>query len=305
MNIIVCLNFLPDVNIIRLDTQNGGQIDTEDLVYRVHPSDLVAVETAVRIKEENGSGKVLLFSMASPSGERLLRRCLAMGADEGILMDDPGFKNLDGYSTGVILAKGSRTVDFDLILCGHGALEGLGGQTGYVIAELLSLPIVSRVTRIDIFPERNELAIEKKLEKGYRERMEIPLPAVLTLEESLNEPRYASLPNMLYAQEKEIMTMSREDLNVSPEETEVNEPKTELIHMVTPKPRPKKIFTPDPSLSAEDRMWQIMSGGLDEKNREVFEGSPADLSLKFIEYLNQLGIDWGLGKGESGESKEL
>jgi len=288
MNIIVCLNFLPDANIITLE---DGRIDQEDLVYMVHPSDLVAVEEAVRIKEETRSGKVILVAVFSPSGERLLRRCLSLGADEAILIDGPNLKNPDGYSLGVVLAECCRTMDFALILCGHGSLESLGGQTGYVIADRLSLPIVSRVTKIDIFPQRNELALEKRLERGYRERVELALPAVLTLEESLNEPRYASLPNTLCALKKKINRMNRENLNFSPKEEESTRPRLKLLHMKNPKPRPKKIFTPDTSLSAEDRIWEIMSGGLNEKNKELFEGSPEDLGLKFVEYLAQIGIE--------------
>jgi electron transfer flavoprotein beta subunit len=287
MNVIVCVNFLPDANIITLD---DGRIDEEDLVYTVHPSDLVAVEAAVRIKEEKGLGQVILVSLSSPSAERLLRRCLSLGADEAVLIDAPPFDNPDGYLIGAILARCCRAMDFALILYGHGSWDSLSGQTGYVMAERLSLPIVTRVTKIDIFPERNELAVEKRLERGYRERVELSLPAVLTLEESLNEPRYASLPNMLYALGKEINRMNRENLNFSPEEEELKRPGLKLLHMKKPKPRPKKIFTPDTSLSAEDRMWQIMSGGLDEKNKELFEGSAEDLSSIFVDYLAQLGI---------------
>lgn len=293
MNIIVCLNFLPDPNIITLDTENGGRIHDEDLVYMVHPSDLVAVEEAVRIKEENGSGKVILVALSSPSDERLLRKCLAIGADEAVLINEPNTKNQDGYSIGMLLAAYCRTMDFNLLLCGHGSMDDLGGQSGYVIADLLNLTIVTRITKIDILPGKNSLMAEKRLERGYRERIELSLPAILTLEESLNEPRYPSLTNMLYALEEDIKKIDRQDLNLSPEEQDLTRPRLELLHIKTPKPRPKKIFTPDTSLSAEDRMWQIMSGGLDEKNKnkELFEGSSEDLSSKFMDYLKQLEIE--------------
>jgi electron transfer flavoprotein beta subunit len=293
MNIIVCVNFLPDVNIITLD---DGRIDKESLVYMVHPSDLVAVEEAVHIKEENKLGRVILIALASPSGERLLRRCLAVGADEAILIDDPSLKNPDGLAIGAMLALCCRTMDFDLILCGQGAVDCLGGQTAYVMADLLGLPVISRVTKIDIFPEKNEMAIEKKLERGYRERLELALPAVITVEENLNEPRYPSLPNMLCALSKEIKRMNRKNLNFTPEEANLTQSKIELLQMKTPKARPKKIFTPDTNLSAEDRMWQIMSGGLQEKNKALFEGNPEELSRKFVEYLAQLGIDPAQGE---------
>jgi electron transfer flavoprotein beta subunit len=288
MNIIVGLNFLPDANIITMD---DGRIDERDLVYMVHPSDLIAVEAAVRLKETNGSGKVSLIALASPSGERLMRRCLSLGADEAILIDYP-VNSPEGLFIGMILAEGCKKMDFNLILCGHGSLDNLGGQTGYVMAEQLNLPIITRVTKLDLLFEKKELILEKKLEKGYREKIMLPLPALLTLEEGLNEPRYSSLPDMLEAQKKGIKTINRGDLNLLPEEEILKRPLVELLHLKTPKPRPKRIFTPDTSLSAEERMWQIMSGGAAEKNnKEIFEGSPDDLSLKFVEYLAQLGIN--------------
>jgi electron transfer flavoprotein beta subunit len=293
MNIIVCLNFCPDANVITLDPEDSGRINEEDLIYAVHPSDLVAVEEAVKIKEANGSGKVTLVAMPSPSDERLLRKCLALGADDTVLINVPKFTKPDGHSIGALLAACCRTMDFDLILCGHGSLDNLGGQTGYVMADLLDLPIVSRVTKIDVLPEQSRLHVEKRLERGYREQFKLPLPALLTLEESLNEPRYASLHNMLFALEEDIKRLNEQDLNFPPEEKDLTKPKLKLIQIKTPKPRPKKIFTPDTSLSAEDRMWQIMSGGMDQKkdNNELFEGTPEELSSKFIDYLKQLEIE--------------
>jgi electron transfer flavoprotein beta subunit len=285
MNIVVCLNFFPDPNIISFD---DGRIDPEDLIYTVHPSDLVAVEAAVSLKEMNGSGQVFLAALSSPSAENLIRHCLSLGADEATLIEST-INNADGYAVGVLLAAWSRTMNIDLILCGHGSMENFGGQTGYVIADRLNLPVVSRVTKLDWLKEKKELVLEKRREKGYRERIVLPLPALLTLEESLNEPRYATLPGLLSAQEAEIHRIKEIDLNLAPEDTR-GQTRVELLNMKKPKPRPKKIFTPDTSLSAEDRMWQIMSGGLAEKNMECFEGTPEELGRKFLEYLTQLGL---------------
>ncbi len=288
MNIIVCLHFFPDPNIISFD---DGRIDPEDLIYTVHPSDLVAVEAAVSLKETNGSGKVFLIALSSPSAENLIRHCLSLGADEASIIES-SVNNPDGYAIGVLLAAWCRKMDIDLILCGHGSMDNFGGQTGYVIADRLNLPIVSRVTKLDLLIEKKQLVLEKKLEKGYRERIVLPLPALLTLEESLNEPRYSTLPCLLSALKTEIIRIKEKGLNISPEDT-LGQTRVELLNMEKPKARPKRIFTPDTSLSAEDRMWQIMSGGLAEKNKELFEGSPEELSLKFIEYLAQIGIETG------------
>ncbi|MBI4766751.1 MAG: electron transfer flavoprotein subunit beta/FixA family protein [Deltaproteobacteria bacterium] len=285
MNIVVCLHFFPDPNIISFD---DGRIDPEDLIYTVHPSDLVAVEAAVSLKEKNGSGKVFLVALSSPAAENLIRHCLSRGADEATLIEST-INNVDGYSMAVLLAAWCRTMNIDLILCGHGSMDNFGGQTGYVMADRLNLPIVSRVTKLDLLMEKKELVLEKKLEGGYRERSVLPLPALLTLEESLNEPRYATLPGLLCAQEAEIRRKKEIELNLTPEDTP-GQARVELLNMKKPKPRPKKIFTPDTTLSAEDRMWQIMSGGLAEKNKECFEGSPEELGRKFLEYLTQLGL---------------
>lgn len=294
MNIIVCVKPVPDVNIIALTTDRGEtRIDDRDLVYVINPSDLVAVEEAVRITEIAGEGKVLIVSMCRPSHEHLVQRCLALGAHEAICAWDKPFEHADSHTTGKILSKTIAAQPYDLILSGQKAADTDDGQVGYVIAGMLDIPIVASVTHIRMDRGAHAAIVEKKLAKGFRERLEVKLPAFFAVEESLNEPRYASLPDLMASLRKEMKRLNMKDLGLSSKEVGAAAGKKRLLGVSTPKPRPKKIFTPDSSLSAAERMELIMSGGAVEKKSELFEGSPETLSVKFVDFLEQLNIDWG------------
>jgi electron transfer flavoprotein beta subunit len=293
MDIIVCVKPVPDVNIISLTEQGETLIDNDDLVYVVNPADLVAVEEAIRIKEQARGGKVLIVSMSPASHERLLQKCLALGADEAMRIWDRRFESADSHTTGMILAKAIAAQPYDLILSGHRAADTDDGQVGYNIAARLDIPIISSVTGIRVAYQNRTAIVEKKLPKGYRERLEVALPAFFAVEESLNEPRYANLPDLMDGLRKKIKHCNMKDLGLSSKTAGAAACKKRRVGVSTPKPRPKKIFTPDSSLSAAERMELIMSGGVVEKNSELFEGSPETLSVKFVDFLQQLNIDWG------------
>jgi electron transfer flavoprotein beta subunit len=146
LNIVVCVKPVPDVSIVSLDTE--GHLDKDDFVYIVNPCDMVAVEEAVHIKEENPEGEVIIMSMAPPSTERLLHRCLAIGADEAMLLWDANLHGADSHAIGVIIAQAISSLQYDLVLCGNRADDTAAGQTGYVIAHKLGIPVISRVTDI-------------------------------------------------------------------------------------------------------------------------------------------------------------
>ena len=294
MNIVVCIKPVPDVSIVSLDYHLESQLDEDDVVYIVNPCDMVAVEEAVRIKDRELASHVILLSMGPPSTERLLRRCLAIGADKAMLLWDTDFQNADSYTTGVIIAESIRSLQYDLVLCGNKADDTAAGQVGYVIANRLDIPVVSRVTDIQVTRDDNKLRVERKLERGNRERIEVEFPSLLAVEESLNEPRYASLPSLLTALRKDIKQYALKELEISAEEMGLKKPKTKVIAMSVPRPRPKKLFTPDSSLSAAERMRLIMSGGVTEKKEELFEGNPEEVSSKFVQFLDQINIKEGL-----------
>jgi len=284
MNIVVCVKLIPDINIISL-SEKKGCIDSDDLVYIVNPHDMVAVEEAVQIKEVQKPSHITLISMASPSNKKLLQHCLALGADEAILLWDSSFYNSDCFATATILAKAISTLKYDLILCGQKAADTDDGQVGSIIADILGIPLITSVAEVKVLPDCNKLMVESKLERGNRKLVEILLPALLAVELDLNEPRYASLPSLMASLKQNIKEFNLEALNLSSEEVGLKGSKTKVVTLSTPKPRPKKIFTPDSSLSAAERMKLIMLGGITEKKTDLIEGSPKELSSKFNEFL--------------------
>ncbi len=289
MNIVVCVKAIPDPSIISVDP-GTGHIDRNDLVYIVNPGDMVAVEQAVRIKENCRDSHVTLVSMSPPLTEKLLHHCLAMGADEAILLWDENFDSSDSYATALILAKAIGSLQYDLILCGSRAVDSEGGQVGGMVAEMLDIPIVSRVVGVEVSPDRRKLTLESKLEGGNREKTEVVLPALLTVETALNEPRYASLPSLIAGLRQSIKKLDLSGLGLSSEQVGLKGAKTRVVALSVPKPRPKKPFTPDSSLSAAERTRLIMSGGISEKSNNLFEGSAEELSAKFVEFLEQYNI---------------
>jgi len=289
MNIIVCVKPVPDVSIVTLDPK-AGLIDSDDLVYILNPYDIVAMEVALRIKEKDGISNVILISVAPPSMKRLLRHCLAMGADEARLIWDSSFEDLDSYATGVILSRAIDYLQYDLILCGQKAIDTEAGQVGSVIAGRLDLPLVSRVTGIDVSSAGKKVTIESKLEKGKRAEVEVVLPAVLTVEVELNEPRYASLPLLMAGLRGDIKEYNLEALGLSRQELSPEGTITKTVGLSTPKPRPKKVFTPDSSLPAEERLRLIMSGGVTQKQGDMLEGDPAKIASTVVQYLTEKKI---------------
>jgi electron transfer flavoprotein beta subunit len=286
MNIVVCVKPVPDVSIISIDP-NTGLINSDDLVYIVNPYDMVAVEEAMRIKERDNVSQVTLISMAPPSAKRLLRRCLTLGADEAMLLWDSSFENLDSYATGIILAKAIDSLQYDLILCGQKAIDTEAGQVGSVIAERLGIPLASRVAGIDVSPDYKKVTVESKLEKGNRAKVEVILPALLTVEVDLNEPRYASLPSLMAGLRKDIKEYNLEAIGLSYGEVSQEKAKTRTITLSTPKPRPKKVFTPDSSLSAEERLRLIMSGGVTQKKGDLLKGDPGNIASSVVRFLSE------------------
>ena len=286
MNIVVCVKPVPDVSIISLDP-NTSLINSDDLVYIVNPYDMVAVEEAVRIKEGDGASQVTLMSVAPPSTKRFLRRCLAIGADEAMLFWDSSFANSDSYATGVILAQAIGSLQYDLILCGQKAIDTEAGQVGSVIAERLDIPLVSRVVEIDVSSNCKKVTVESKLEKGNREKVEVVLPALLTVEVDLNEPRYAGLPSLMAGLRKDIKEYDLKALGLSYEEVGSQGAKTRTVALSPPRPRPKKVFTPDSHLSAEERMRLIISGGVTQKRGDLLQGNPGNIASSVVQFLRE------------------
>jgi len=287
MNIVVCVKLVPDTHIpLEIEPQTGT-INSDDFVYVINPCDRAAVEEAVRIKEEGLATQVTLVCLGSSSAVRGLRSCLALGADRAILLNDPAFKDSDSYATAVVLSKAISSLQYALILCGTRAADTNTGLVGAVIAEILGISLVSEVTRINAPTDGGKVRVHRKLEKGNREVVEVNLPALLTTDVEVQQARYASLPSLMAAQTKEIEEFDLKALGLSAMEVGSRGSKIQTLRFSLPKPRRKKLFTPDVSLSAVEKIGMIMTGGITEKKTEFLEGEPKKIAATLLQFLAQ------------------
>jgi electron transfer flavoprotein beta subunit len=254
-----------------------------DIFHVVNPADLCATQAAVKIRESKG-GEVILVSFGPPRTQTALRTCLALGGDRAISVWDEA---LAPYlsATAHVLAKVMTQLDPDLILCGSSSLDEGCGEVGATMAEYLDLPQVTGVVSVDFSEESDMLIVQRKLERGRRMSLECPLPAIFFVEPLIEQPLYASFPGMLEAAQAELTHLDAASLGIDMQELRTIDSKRRLARLSLPRPRPKKSFTFESGLSAEERMELIMSGGLKESKSNLLEGSPEDLAQKLAEVL--------------------
>ncbi len=290
MNIVVCVKQVPDIE-GRIIVEKGV-VSLQELVpsYVISSLDLLAIEESIRIKEGEGRGQVTLVSLGDSSAEDALRKGLAMGADDAILLCDPIFDDGDSYITARTLAKIIGSISYDLVLCGQRADDTQAGQVGTYVAGMLGVPLVRGVVKVDIGSEGSKLAVQRKLEKGDREVVECSLPALLTMEAGLNSPRNPTIKGIMKARSKEIVKYDAKQLGLSPEEPGVAGSKTTVTGLTPPKPRMKGLFVPDSKLSSVEKLRLIMEGGIIQKKSNLLEGNPKEVAAQLVEFFKQQKI---------------
>ncbi len=217
MEIIVCVKQVPDTESkIKINPEGTG-ILTEGIKYVMNPYDEYAVEEGLKIKEKFG-GTVTIFSLGPDRAGEAIRTALAMGADEGVHLNDPAFEGSDSLTTAKILAQAISDIKYDLILTGKQAVDLDCSQVFGCLAELLNLPYISVVVGLEISPDGKSAIARRETEGGVEEIIETSLPVVIAAQKGLNEPRYASLPGIMKAKRKQIKKIDLATLGLSPDE---------------------------------------------------------------------------------------
>lgn len=186
-----------------------GKISQQGVNLIINPYDEFAVEEALRIKEKQG-GEVTLVSIGGDSVQEALRQGLAMGAEKAVLVN-PAMEDIDEYTTAVILAKAISGMEYDLILGGWRAVDDGSAQVAGRVAEILGIPVVNLVTKIEI---EGDKAIATRDMEGGNEIVEVSLPAVLTAQKGLNEPRYPTMKGIMQAKKKPMEKKGLADLGL-------------------------------------------------------------------------------------------
>ncbi len=281
MRVVVCIKqvgYIYDPTAIDLST---GEIDSEKMVSMLNPYDEVAVEEALKIKERVNGSEVVILTTGQSKTERALRYAYAMGGDRMVRIN---YESSDPWSIALILASAIEKTGCDLVLCGKKAIDSNGGQVGSFLAELLRVPQISGIVGLNLFAQEGKAIVERYLGKGDKEELECRLPALFTVEMGLNDPRYPTLSNRLAAEKAEIEVLNPATLGA---DSDGEESRTEIIKFSQPRPKTRKVFTPDSSLSGADRLKQMMSGGSTEEPSDILEGSADQLAGHIAEFIIQ------------------
>lgn len=215
MNIIVCVKQVPDPEAppasFRIDPEAKRAVPPQGVSPVISPFDEQAVEAALRLKDKGGT-KVTVLCKGTDLVSNVVKKPLAMGADELVLLQDPALEGGDSYSTAVALAAAIRKIgQFDLVLCGRQAADWDVGQVGSGLAELLKLPCVTLARKVEA--QDGRIRVERVVTDGY-EVVECPLPAVVTVSNELGEPRYPTLRGIMGAARKQPTVWTAKDIGL-------------------------------------------------------------------------------------------
>ncbi|XPS88877.1 EtfB11: electron transfer flavoprotein, subunit beta [Desulfosarcina variabilis str. Montpellier] len=196
MNIIVCVKQIPDpeapLSDVSIDADNMEVL--VDAPQVISPFDENALEVAIQLCEEH-DGKITVLSMGKKLSDSVLRKALAAGADELVLLEDSGFEKLDSHSTAAVLAAAIKKIGYyDLVLTGRQAGDWDSSQVGLILSEMLDLPCISLAREIQV--EDGSVIVKKTVPEGY-ERVKAKLPALITVSNEVGELRYISRTRML------------------------------------------------------------------------------------------------------------
>lgn len=239
MKVVVCMKQTPDTEATIKITGDGKGIEEQNIKWIMSPYDEFAVEEAIRIKEKLG-GETVVVTVGPDRVVESMRTALAMGMDRGVHCSDPAFNGSDALGTAKILASVIKAENPDLVLCGRQAIDFDQAQVPAYLAELLGWPQVYAVAKLEI--QGNKAICNRRIEGG-EEIVETSLPAVLTCDKGLNEPRYASLPGIMKAKKKEIKKWALAQTGLTAQDVGASGAKVKIISFLPlPERPPGKVF---------------------------------------------------------------
>ncbi len=255
LKIIVCIKAVPDpakADRIKIDPATKNLI-RKDIPMVLNPLDKYAMEAALTLKEEEGA-HITVISMGPPAAASIIKECMALGADKGILLSDRAFGGADAFATALTLASGiKREGRFDAVFCGMASSDGATEWVGPQIASFLDVPVVTMVNAIEETEDMTWI-VRADFENGYR-RVRVNLPAVFTVTREMNHPRTLSFSGIIKARKKQVETLDLEKLGIEPETVGAKGSPT----MVT-----------DMEATKIERETTIIQGTREEKAEQVF-----------------------------------
>ena len=233
MKIAVCVKEVPEASATRRIDPQTKRLDRSG-ERALNTFDVNAVEEALRLKEAQGEGEVVLVSLGPPGALDSLRKALAMGADRAVLVSDEAAPGSDLVATSRALAKALEREGSDLVLFGQQSSDSDGAVLWAAVAERLRLPVVSQAAELSVAEGR--VTVKRQTEFGY-DRIAVPLPAVVAVSDAINEPRYPSLKGIMGAKSKPQETVGLGELGLAPDEVGDAGSRTEVLALGAPPAR--------------------------------------------------------------------
>ncbi len=231
----MCIKQVPDTEAPIRIRPDGGGIDETALNLVMNYYDEHATEAGLRLRDQF-AGTVTLVSVGPERVKETLRTGLAMGADEAVLVSDRALEGADHLGVARVLAAVIKTVPYDVVICGKLSTDDNAAIVGAALAEYLGLPQATAIAHLEVDATGTGAVVHREVEGGV-EVLAVPFPAVLTVERSLNEPRYPSLPGIMKAKRKEIKTLALQELGLSGAEVGAPAARMTLTHLSSPPKR--------------------------------------------------------------------
>lgn len=254
MNVVVLIKRVPDTE-TRIQIKDG-KVVTEGISWIISPYDEYGVEEALRIIEKH-TGKVTLLCLGPEEAKETIRKGLALGADEAIHINDPALLGGDASATAKVLAAALKKMQFDLVLAGKQAVDEDNAQVGVRVAELIGLPEVNSVIKIDFSEDKKSCKCLREVD-GDRDIAETSLPAVITTQQGLNEPRYPSLKGIMGAKKKPIKDWKAADIGIDPATVGAAGSKLEVVNIDPPPARPPGKLIPGEAPVAAKELVRLL-----------------------------------------------
>jgi electron transfer flavoprotein beta subunit len=210
MKILVCIKQVPDMESKFKIAADGLWYDRSDLAWRMNEYDEYGVEQAVQLKEQTG-GDLTVLCIGPERVKETMKKALAMGCDRGVHIADDASHLKDPFEIASIIAEYGRDKGFDLIFTGMQSQDRGSAQVGVMVAELLNIAAVTTI--VDFSFAGGKVTVKRELEGGVKARVETGLPVLVTCQLGLNTPRYPTLPNIMKAKKKELLTIAANELH--------------------------------------------------------------------------------------------
>lgn len=261
MDIIVCVKHVPETAEAEIKIDSSGKsIEKTGLVFDVNEWDDYALEEAIQLKEKLG-GTVTAITVGGEDADSSLRKCLARGADSAVRLTDEKFEGSDCYTIAKILHNVIKDLPYDIVFTGAQAGDDGCAVVGPALAAFLGVPHATLVKKIEL--KNGAASVHRELESGLEEVVELPLPAVLSIQTGINEPRYVSIMGIRKAMKREIRVLGLSDTGLNEDEVGEKGSWTRTIELYVPPV---------------------------EKEAEYLKGSPEEIAAKVAEILKSKGL---------------